>query len=151
LFLAVGLVTLLGSGGSRRWVGVALVVVYLFVVGHALRAYYFDPTFGKEQWRMVAALLRASSAPNDAIVVHRGFAMDPFRYYYEPGPRQQVFRSDLVKPGDLRSAPRVWLVLRDPDLNKDYLAEMQREYHIESSQLFPKHSGISVLLMMRNQ
>ena len=98
---------------------VAAAVALLLCVA-SLRNHYFDPVYGKEDFRGAAAFLRAEVAPADSVVATGGYA--PIEYYL-PG-RYRVYWLGFAK--DERMEPRfdaflnrtggaTWVVVSRPE------------------------------------
>src|SRR2546429_3510347 len=57
----------------------------------------FNTAFGKEQWGEVARFVHAHEKPDDVIVIHTGFVMSAFTYYYGTESGQRVKPSNNVR------------------------------------------------------
>lgn len=97
-----------------------LVILAFLVAAPALSANYFLNQ--KEQWREVAQLVESRGREGDLVLLHAGWATDPFRHYYTGGlPYKGTPLEGLST--ELKQAvstyERVWLILsndryRDP-------------------------------------
>ena len=94
VLLAAGLVAL----PPRPRIVLASLALLLCVA--SLRNHYFDPAYGKEDFRAAAAFLRSEVAPADSVVATGGYA--PIEYYL-PG-RYRVYWLGFAR--DERMAPK---------------------------------------------
>jgi len=112
--LAAGFVAL----PSRLRISLAVAALLLCVA--SLRNHYFDPVYGKDDFRAAAAFLRAEVAPSDSVVATGGYA--PIEYYL-PG-RYRVYWLGFAR--DERMAPKfdaflnrtggaTWVVVSRPE------------------------------------
>jgi mannosyltransferase len=149
LLLAAAMVALARTTGRTRVAAAVVVVLYVAVVGRSLASHYFDPEFGNEQWAEVAEYIRSNTRPEDPVVVHSGYTMGAFQYYYRPEQEQRLVRSDQLRPADIARANGIWLVLAHPADPPGFAESFAREYRVVSERLFPKQSGIRVLFLER--
>ncbi|MDO8670242.1 MAG: hypothetical protein Q7O66_02285, partial [Dehalococcoidia bacterium] len=118
------------SAGSRWLVnrlgqvlGVAVVLTILagttYAASRSLNAYYFDPKYGRDDYRGLARYLDAAARPGDAIVLNAPSQSEIFGYYYKgplpvlpiPGQRpldERVTADDLKQAG--AKYRRIWVV-----------------------------------------
>jgi hypothetical protein len=90
----------------------------------ALRAYYFDPRFAREDFRAVAARVESQEQPGDALILLN--AAYPFLHYYHgqmpfvilpPNPNRVESESEVLAAlRTLPAAARAWLVTWQPEI-----------------------------------
>ena len=72
--------------GARGWVRPAMSGALLGVVavtmGISLNHLYFDPAYARDDYRGIAAYLRANQAPSDAVILIAPNQIEAFDYYY---------------------------------------------------------------------
>lgn len=119
-----GYLALLAAGWSvlgprtRRAVGTLVVVLW----GVSLYQHYFVPDYGKEDFRAVAAWLRAHGSPGE-VVVAAGADEPLFHYYAGPLPVVHYWLGWVDDPARLRGKfaalagerERAWVVLSRPE------------------------------------
>lgn len=69
---------------ARPWLRIAAsagIVTVLLVSIYALRNWYGDPAFTKDDWRGAAAYVRSQIQPDEAVVLVSGHAAPAWRYY----------------------------------------------------------------------
>lgn len=54
----------------------------------SLKALYHQPAFQRDNYRGIAAYVRAVSLPTDAVILHAPGQQEVFNYYYRPGPNR---------------------------------------------------------------
>lgn len=145
LLLAIGLREL-WRREPRAWRAAAVVVTIglASVVGKALYDYYFDPAFGKVQWREAAAYVGRNAAPGDAVVFHAGYVDRVFHYYYRRGGWPELNPLDATA-GNETPPETLWLVRSYVPIDSTGCRRaLARRYDVESRRFFPKEVGILV-------
>jgi len=149
--LAAGFMGMFRAGRRGRAAGAVVAALYVLVISRALADYYFNPAFGKEQWREVAQFVHAHEERTDVIVVHAGFVLSAFARYYGTGDHPRVRPSTDVDLATLRDADRVWLVLAHTEPDDIYGSLLVGSHQIVIDRLFPHESGIRVLCLERRK
>jgi uncharacterized membrane protein len=112
----------------------------------SLYNYYFNPRFGREQWRETAAYLESRiAAPREAVVVFEPTYMVMCYRYYQKTPDLRVLVWDPKRiQAEARSGVRtIWLVRSHPE-SEDSLQGLGELFHQVGIREFPKAKGISV-------
>jgi len=99
---------------------VGALAVFLYPAAAALRAYYFDPKYARDDYRGMASHVADNRAEGDAIVLNAPGQIEIFDYYYRgslpryPLPRQRPI-DEAATAADLEAITlqhrRIWLVL----------------------------------------
>ncbi len=148
MVVAAGICGLWQAEGKWKTAGVALTALFVLLSGICLYDYYFNPNFGKEQWRDTAHYLEENSQDEDVIVFRPGFVIELFSYYYRGD--QDLLDSEQLGMADLRDLDRYWMVIaHSPDIEK-YRESLAETHKVAKNELFPFESGIRVLLMVRD-
>jgi 4-amino-4-deoxy-L-arabinose transferase-like glycosyltransferase len=72
----------------RRWAGIALLLVILFIQGASLLNYFTDPAYAKApDWRTLSTFLVEHTTPDDLVIQQR---VDPAMTYYFRGPAAET-------------------------------------------------------------
>ena len=149
LVLALGMARLVSDNVLPRIATWATVAGYAALVTVALYNLYFDATVGKEQWPDVARDLQATSMETDLVVLHAGYVEGPFRRYYRPPIGQRIVQSQHLHARERSAHDRVWLILAHASDAEQYLTSEWLGYAVTDCRLYPKQSGIQVLLIHR--
>ncbi len=127
--------------GSAALAAVGLFSVLLLV---SLYNYFFNPRFGREQWREAVAYIESQDAGKTFIVfdpkwVHRCYD------YYEKRSLPYGSVSDLADSGKLAGYDAIWFVQSESDSTtpQDIFGD---HYKRDSQRVFPKGGGIEVSL-----
>lgn len=88
---------------TRRSSPVTLYVLLLMLLAVptalSLKALYHQPAFQRDNYRGIAAYVRAVSLPTDAVILHAPGQQEVFNYYYGPGPnRAAVYPLPASRP-----------------------------------------------------
>ena len=125
LFLASGVSHFVNKAGVRNKsaMGIAALLVSALVItasSISLFNYYFNPRFGKEQWREVAHYVESSAHPGDAVVLYVGYIRIPYDYYAKRLDLDELTLNDGFKnehgsvwsdiSNVIKSHKRVWLI-----------------------------------------
>lgn len=111
-------------------------------------AYFYNPNFGKAQWREAAHFVQDSSNKDDVIVFHSGFVEDVFRYYYRgPG---EFRKANQTSVAELLKLDRLWLVLAHTGDQEKFQQRFRGTHRAAINKFYPLEVGIRVMLMVRN-
>jgi 4-amino-4-deoxy-L-arabinose transferase-like glycosyltransferase len=136
--------------------GIAGVIV-VGLVGLSLFNYYFNPRFGKEEWREVVAFVEAGYLPGDLVVFDPGYLSVSYEYYSRRRVAGLVLAPDLADvdgPGWRRAREaldqheRVWL-LRSHLVSDVVLPRLRGSFREMTHRHFPKAKGIDVYVLER--
>ena len=78
ILLAAGITSFQGY-----WVRAILLLSVFLLTAFSLKIYYFEPKFGKEQWREIAHEVQQNAKDSDAILFHKDYIAGIFNYYYK--------------------------------------------------------------------
>jgi len=145
-----GGITQLGAR-SRQWPALALAATVALVTGHSLYRYYFDGSFGKEQWREVAAFVQTRRQPGDVVVIHRGYLKDAFTYYWRRFGTELTLLSSDDDVTSATASSRVWIVVSHAPDYEPVERTLALTHEPVCEQLFPHETGIRVVLMTRRE
>jgi len=132
--------------------GLAAIAGYVALLVVSLQHYYFDPRFGKEQWREAVAYLESASSPRDFVILDPDYLQTPYRYYrrralpYLPA-SPSVAREIVASPDTLWNrigrCPRLWLITAHYE--QEPVAKIVKAmFPQQSYRPFPKGHGIEV-------
>ncbi|MBN1348684.1 glycosyltransferase family 39 protein [candidate division KSB1 bacterium] len=76
MLLALGLVNF-----PTRFARILISTAFASIFVLSLYNYYFNPAFGKEQWKEVAQHIRENSKPGDTIVFQKDYGVIPYHFY----------------------------------------------------------------------
>lgn len=76
-----------------------LIVLGLIPAGRSLHRYYTDPMAARDNYRGMAAYIRATAGPDDAVILNAPGQWDVFAYYYRSDP-WPVYRLPAERPPD---------------------------------------------------
>jgi mannosyltransferase len=72
------------------WLGSIVVLVLCAIIAiptvNALRSYYFDPTYARDNYRGIAQWILDNRRPDDAVILDSANQWEVFTYYYPDGP-----------------------------------------------------------------
>lgn len=133
--------------------GATAVAAYAALVLLALFNYYFNPRFGREQWREAVAALESRGATSDLIVFDPDFLRHCYAYYgrkkipylaLEDNDRRAFLAGDQKRIDELGSRRRIWLV--QAHYNDDQVLAKMRAMFTESgiTLVYPKAKGIEI-------
>lgn len=117
----------------------------IFLVG--LWQYYFNPEFGKEQWRDVAGYIVENAQKDDIILLDAHFVAPLFCHYYGrcgenvEGIRSMESLDHLKLP---RYIHRIWLIQSHSDLDEKIVDALNKKYSFINKKVFPYEMGIKV-------
>jgi hypothetical protein len=120
-------------------------------VADALRNYYFNPSFGKEEWAPAAQFIRAREEPGELIILHSGFVSEAFLRYYGTSGSDRVKPSEEITPQQVQTSDRLWVVLAHADDAETYYQFLTQSHRVVIDTLFPHQSGIRVLELARRR
>jgi hypothetical protein len=114
----------------RRAMALVCAGIWLVASVISLRATYLDPNRQRPDMRSVAAYIAANERPGDVIVLLSGHQSPVFEYYYRGTNRIAPMPEGIMPPAQSpldyraaqqledisRGAPRLWLVLWQPEL-----------------------------------
>jgi len=114
----------------RRAMALVCAGIWLVASVISLRATYLDPNRQRPDMRSVAAYIAANERPGDVIVLLSGHQSPVFEYYYRGTNRTAPMPDGIMPPAQSpldyraaqqlenisRGAPRLWLVLWQPEL-----------------------------------
>lgn len=132
-------------------------VLVISLAGISLHNYYFNPRFGKEQWRDVVALVEGAYIRGDIIVFDPDYLKGSYDYYARrPVPHLLLTAEVNDERGPawrkaietLERHDRVWLI-RSHWFTEPVLPRLRRSFPTASHQHFPKAKGIDVYLLRR--
>ena len=141
------------SAWSAR-IGIGAIGVYCLLLCISLGNYYFNPRYGKEEWRQATAYIEGASSQDVKDLV----AYDPeylhwcYEYYskrslpewpMDAESLKEVLNSPEKFAGHIRGFRTVWLVRSHTD-NDDILNLFRRKLPQVSFREFPKGKGIEV-------
>lgn len=135
----------------------AAAVLVISLCGLSLYNYYFNPRFGKEQWREVVAVVEAAYSAGDLVVFDPGYLSVSYGYYARRPVSELVLAPDVTDengPGWRRAVEaldtreRVWLV-RSHLFTEAVLPRLRRSFPTATHRHFPKAKGIDVYLLQR--
>ena len=147
--MAAAIAELLGwrRGRVPAWqssAALAAVGLYSVLLLVSLYNYFFNPRFGREQWREAVAYIESQDVGKTFIVfdpkwVHRCYD------YYEKRSLPYGPVSDISDSGKLAGYDSVWFVQSESDskVSQDIFGA---QYQRESQRVFPKGGGIEVSL-----
>lgn len=82
LFLAAGFLAAMHfKNKAFRLSVVAAGAIVAILSAVALNNYYFDPRFGKEEWRETVAYVEQNTKPGDLVLFDAGYVIHPYEYY----------------------------------------------------------------------
>lgn len=159
LFFASGLVYIITSYSRFNAPAklVALVAVILVVTSLALGLYnyYFNPRFGKEQWREVVQYVEVHGTPGDPILFYPDFVIAPYEYYanrpdlhFVPITKSMENQEVIEWKRTLQTVGpdnRLWLVVshaHDDEIPRRFKRIFSLKLHMQ----FPKAKGIDLYL-----
>jgi uncharacterized membrane protein len=146
ILIAGGICRFWQMEGKGRTFGVVVSTLFVLLTGKSIYNYYFNPEFGKGQWRDVAQYVEKNSQDDDAIMFHSGSMMSPFRYYYRGN--HELKKTEEVSIDNLLKQRRSWLIVSPTsDNDEGYWRELARTHYVVTNRLFPKETGIRVLLL----
>ncbi len=126
---------------SAALAAVGLFSVLLLV---SLYNYFFNPRFGREQWREAVAYIESQDTGKTFIVFDPKWVHRCYDYYEKRGlPYGPV--SDLSDGGKLAAYDSIWFVQSESDskVSQDIFGD---QYKPDSQRVFPKGGGIEVSL-----
>lgn len=139
-----------GAWVSRM--GEAAVAGYFCLLLVSLYHYYFDRSFGKEQWRDAVAYVDRASSPGDLLIFDPDFLRAPYAYYQKRdlpylAATRAILREITASPEALRNRAalhaRLWLVTAH--YQQEQLAKLIQSYFREESRVsFPNGHGIDI-------
>lgn len=127
------------------------------LVAVSLYNYFWNPRFGREQWREAAALLVSKRSPADLVVFEPDYIATPMQYYapvpepvlrLHPAARKQ-FLDEAGTP--LHGGPhhkRLWLI-RSHYGDDAVLNSVSRNFKLVNKTVFHKAKGIEVFEFIR--
>ena len=135
--------------GWQKNAGFVAIGIYAVLLLISLRNYYFDPRFGKEQWREAVACVEQPEAGKTVIVFDPTFLRFNYDYYQkrnlpyvevdsrlEQGPGFEAEIRGLVTGYD-----SIWLVRSHSD-NSSALNILEKNYNKDDHREFPQAEGI---------
>jgi len=151
IFLALGIVNL--KGKKFKILGLAGLLLLLVI---ALHSFYFNPKFGKEQWREATDYVEENSEPGDIVFFDPNYINSSFNYYYQgnleryslyfdPSYSQEETFSHLAPILERHS--RAWLIQSHNSLSGSFYKDLfQSRFHLIEAKRFPLGEGIRVSL-----
>jgi mannosyltransferase len=140
----------LSNWRQGRWagrLGLTAVAGYSALLLVSLYHYYFDPRFGKEQWRDAVAYLDSASSPQDFLVLDPDYLQTPYRYYQRRDlpylPAIPSAASEELLRNRIDGHPRVWLITAHYD-QEPVAKIIKAMFPLESHRVFPNGHGIEV-------
>jgi 4-amino-4-deoxy-L-arabinose transferase-like glycosyltransferase len=147
ILLAAGMRWLWDGGRALRVLALVTLLVYGGVAGRCLVDYFANPEFGKEQWREVATYVSERAEARDMLLFHGGYALEAFRYYYG---RSHTLRTSFdVTARELAEQDRIWLIIAHAGDGDRYWRSLTTTHQAATNRLFPRESGIRLLLLLR--
>jgi mannosyltransferase len=108
-----------GAGAWRIRAGLGAIAAYALLLAVSLQHYYFNPRFGKEEWREAIAYLEGAASPRDWIILDPDYLHSCYDYYQKRGLpywavtgqiSSDVAASPAAISGRAAGHGRVWLV-----------------------------------------
>jgi uncharacterized membrane protein len=126
----------------QSWGALAAVGLYSVLLLLSLYNYYFNPRFGREQWREAVAYIESQDAGKTFIVFDPRWLHRCYDYYQKRG-LPYGFVNDISDPGKLAGYDSIWFVQSESDSTtaRDILGS---QYQRDSDREFPKGGGIEV-------
>ena len=134
--------------GARSGKFAAAILAILLAASQfwSLERYYFDPSFGKEQWHEVIQNIRRSGVPGDVILLNSDISRTILQEGQLPFP---ILRAEAFQAEDLKQARRAWVVISHGRNETQFLHLLRSDWHFTRDEFFPKQSGIRLLLLER--
>jgi len=123
-------------------VPLAAVGLYSVLLLVSLYNYFFNPRFGREQWREAVAYVESQDPGRTVIVFDPRWLRHCYDYYQKRG-LPQVFVTDSSDLSQLAGYDSIWLIQSESTAVQDRLAVQFRR---DSYRAFPKGDGIEVSL-----
>jgi mannosyltransferase len=150
VFLAMtasGLLALLSRPGISRWVGALSAVLIAVVTGVGSYALYFDGSFGKEQWREIAADVTRLPEPAPTVVVFPGFAASSLRYYaHRIDTTAVVLEWERLETSGVDS---LWVTVSHLHTPEEAVQSLSPEFDLVDQRLYRQGVGIHLLRFVR--
>ena len=137
-------------------------LILFALISAGLYRYYFDPRFGKEQWREAAAFIESTAGGDDLLVFDRYYHDVPYRNYQSIPLKDIKFKKlEQISANELNSFEsehkaallehtRVWLI-RIRSRNENTELYLKRYYKEVDRKFFPKDKGILVIQLERRE
>jgi len=117
----------------------------LFLTVFSLQNYYFNPLFGKGDWRNVPPYVETFAQKGDILVFYPDHIARAFNYYYHNKDLPE-FKVSHLNDVAFHGADRIWLVISHaPDL--DYKTILSDKFNVLQNKIFPMSNGIDVFLL----
>jgi mannosyltransferase len=143
--------------GMSRIGGFCVLLIHLTLLATSLYGYYYNPRFGREQWREVAAFLQEANQNASTIVCDVGYVDVPFLYYYStPTPTIRAI-NDYSAPSppkcswhdQILSLDSFWLI-RSHVEGDGVLDTIRRDFSIVLHRHYSNGRGIDVYKLESN-
>ncbi len=148
IVVAAAIAELLGwAGRVPAWqssAALAAVGIYWVLLLASLYNYFFNPRFGREQWREAVAYIESQDAGKTFIVFDPKWVYRCYDYYEKRSlPYGPV--SDISDSGKMAGYDSIWFVQSESDSTapQDIFGD---QYKRDSQRVFPKGGGIEVSL-----
>lgn len=138
-----------------RWVvGTLIVGTYSALLLTSLSNYYFNPRFGREEWRQVTAYVESPEGGKSVIIFDPHYLRFGYDYYQRHSLPYLSFGDDPHQPSTSSSAEiaaavqgydRIWLVRSHTD-SISVKEALDSSFPKQSVRVFPKGEGIEVSL-----
>ena len=128
----------------QSWAALSVLGLYSILLSVSLYNYFFNPRFGREQWREAVAYVESQDLPNTFIVFDPRWLHRCYDYYQKRGvPYGSI--TDIADRGKLAGYDSVWLVRSQSDSTVDG-SILGNQFKQASDRVFPKGGGIEVSL-----
>lgn len=155
IFIAIGIYNI--KYKFLRWGAVGLISLLLLF---SLFNYFFNPRFGKDQYRDAARFVATFEHSHDIILFHKPYIDCAFNYYYKgPLPKYQLPNQAISETSQeftavkkiIQNHPRFWLILsQNFDTDSAYPDLLAKFYPVVLKREFTTNNGITVYLYQVN-
>jgi len=153
MLLAAGMVEAWATRGPGRYAGLLSIALFVILSALSLRNYYFDPQFGKEQWREVVAYVESGGTPQTDLILYEPEYLFACFDYYKKGDisgwrifdpiAQEIVENRPEAWNKILGYKRVWLI-RSHHRNDVLLDALSKRMPVVNERNFDRGKGIDI-------